>query len=61
LASVHDTFPAPEKDKSYWLSFDDLETALKFRKEVCLDNPDDVPVSMEYLDHDTFDVIDRAG
>jgi D-lactate dehydrogenase (quinone) len=61
LASVHDTFEAPVKDKTYWLSFSDLDTALKFRSDVCLDNPQDVPVSVEYMDRDTFDVIDRAG
>lgn len=61
LASVHDTFEAPAKDKTYWLSFADLDTALTFRSKVCLDNPQDVPVSIEYMDRDTFDVIDRAG
>jgi D-lactate dehydrogenase len=61
LATVHDTFEAPAKEKTYWLSFADLDTALKFRREVCLENPNDVPVSIEYMDRDTFDVIDRAG
>jgi D-lactate dehydrogenase len=61
LASVHDTFPAPKRDKTYWLSFTDLDMALKFRCEVCLDNPEDVPVSIEYMDRDSFDVIDGAG
>ena len=61
LASVHDTFQAPSKAKTYWLSFADLDTALKFRSDVCLDNPGDVPVSVEYMDRDTFDVVDRAG
>ena len=61
LASVHDTFEPPKASKSYWISFDSLETALAFRKEVCLDNPDDIPISVEYMDRDSFDVIDRAG
>lgn len=61
LASVHDTFKAPAHTKSYWLSFDELDTAQRFRSEVCLDNPADVPVSIEYMDRDSFDVIDRAG
>jgi D-lactate dehydrogenase (quinone) len=61
LASVHDTFQAPTKDKTYWLSFADLDAAQRFRSQVCLDNPEDIPVSMEYMDRDTFDVIDRAG
>eukprot|EP00980_Cylindrotheca_fusiformis_P019323 scaffold6638_cov127-Cylindrotheca_fusiformis.AAC.7 len=61
LASVHDTFEPPKTSKTFWVSFDSLDTALKFRKEVCLDNPDDVPVSVEYMDRDSYDVIDRAG
>jgi D-lactate dehydrogenase len=61
LATVHDTFPKPKTTKMFWLGFDSLETALAFRKEVALDNPNDLPVSMEYLDRDAFDVIDEAG
>ncbi|CAJ1936301.1 unnamed protein product [Cylindrotheca closterium] len=61
LASVHDTFAAPKASKTYWISFDDLSTALEFRRQVCLDNPADVPISVEYMDRDSFDVIDRAG
>ncbi|KAL3944980.1 MAG: hypothetical protein SGBAC_000956 [Bacillariaceae sp.] len=61
LASVHDTFATPKSSKTYWISFDELSTALEFRREVCLDNPADVPISVEYMDRDSFDVIDRAG
>lgn len=61
LASVHDTFPKPTKTKTYWISFNSFETALEFRRKVCLFEPNDVPVSMEYMDRDSFDVIDRAG
>lgn len=61
LATVHDTFPKPVATKTFWLSFDSLETALLFRKEVGLNNPDDLPVSMEYMDRDAFDVVDQAG
>lgn len=61
LASVHDTFPKPAKSKTFWISFDSFETALKFRRQVCLDNPNDLPVSMEYMDRDSFDVIDSSG
>ena len=61
LASVHDTFAPPKESKTFWISFNSLETALQFRKQVCLDNPADVPSSVEYLDRDSFDVIDRAG
>jgi D-lactate dehydrogenase len=61
LATVHDTFESPSKSKSYWLSFEDLETTVKFKTEVCLDNPADLPMSIEYMDRDSFDVIDQAG
>ncbi len=61
LATVHDTFPKPAEKKTFWISCTDLETALEFRKEVCLDNADDLPMSVEYMDRDSFDVIDRSG
>ena len=61
LATVHDTFPKPMNAKTFWMSFDSLQTTLNFRRQVCLDNANDLPVSMEYMDRDSFDVIDRAG
>lgn len=61
LATVHDTFEKPEATKTFWISFDDLSTALDFRRDVCLDNAKDLPVSVEYMDKDTFDVVDRSG
>ena len=61
LATVHDTFQAPSRAKTYWLSFADLDTTIKFKTEVCLDNPEDLPTSCEYMDRDSFDVIDSAG
>jgi D-lactate dehydrogenase (quinone) len=61
LATVHDTFPRPLVSQTFWLSFQDLETALEFRRDVCLHNAHDLPISVEYMDRDTFDVIDQAG
>jgi D-lactate dehydrogenase len=61
LATVHDTFPKPSARKTFWISFDSLETALKFRKDVCLKEPAELPISIEYLDRDAFDVIDQSG
>jgi D-lactate dehydrogenase (quinone) len=61
LATVHDTFPKPKSKKTFWVSFDSIETALEFRQQVALDNPTDLPISMEYMDRDAFDVIDEAG
>jgi D-lactate dehydrogenase (quinone) len=34
---------------------------LHWRRDVALDNPTDLPISMEYMDRDAFDVVDRAG
>ncbi len=61
LATVHDTFPKAYTKKTFWVSTSDFETALAFRKEVCLNNPKDLPISAEYMDRDSFDVIDRSG
>lgn len=61
LATVHDTFPKADEQKSYWISCKDFDTAQAFRKEVCLNNPKDLPMSVEYMDRDSFDVIDQAG
>lgn len=61
LATVHDTFPKPKSKKTYWISFDSIETAFAFRQQVALDNPTDLPISMEYMDRDAFDVVNDAG
>ena len=61
LATVHDTFPVPTTKRVFWVSFPDLETTLAFRREVCLNNPTDMPISCEYLDRDSVDIIDRSG
>ena len=61
LATVHDTFPKPKSTKTFWISFDSIETAFEFRKQVALDNPTDLPISMEYMDRDAFDVVNDAG
>jgi D-lactate dehydrogenase len=61
LATVHDTFPKANKNKSFWISFEDFQTAQMFRKEVCLNNPKDLPISVEYMNRDSFDVIDLSG
>lgn len=61
LATVHDTFPKALEQKSFWISCKDFDTALALRKDVCLNNPKDLPISVEYMDRDSFDVIDRSG
>ena len=61
LATVHDTFPRPSEKRTFWLSFDSLDTALDFRREVILADETDLPLSAEYLDRDAFDIIDEGG
>ena len=61
LATVHDTFPVPKKKRVFWVSFPDMDTTLAFRREVCLNNPKDLPISCEYMDRDSVDIIDRSG
>ena len=61
LATVHDTFPKPTRTKTFWIGFDTMDLALEFRKHIALNNPQDLPLSVEYVDRDAFDVIDQAG
>ena len=61
LATIHDTFPKPVRTRTFWVGFKTIDLALEFRKFVTLDNPDDLPLSAEYVDRDAFDVIDGAG
>jgi len=61
LATVHDTFAEPDTSQSYWISFHDMETTMRFKTDVALVNPHDLPESIEYMDRGCFEVIDRAG
>jgi D-lactate dehydrogenase (quinone) len=61
LATVHDTFPMPQSTKTFWVSFNSLTTAQQFREHVALDNAEDVPITLEYLNKDAYDVIDESG
>jgi len=61
LATIHDTFEEPDCTKSYWLSFEDLDTTTKFKERVALTNPNELPESIEYMDRGCFEIIDRAG
>lgn len=61
LATVHDTFPVPKRKRVFWVSFPDMEMALAYRKEVCLDNPTDLPISCEYMDRDSVSLRKRAA
>jgi D-lactate dehydrogenase (quinone) len=61
LATVHDTFRKPAATKSFWVSFGSLDTALDFRRNVCLDSAQDLPIIVEHLHRDANDVYDEAG
>jgi D-lactate dehydrogenase len=61
LASVHDTFPVPRTVRNVWVSCDSLVTAQNMKKQVLLVNPADLPISCEYMNKDTMDVVDQGG
>lgn len=62
LASVHDTFPKPQKASTLWLSVRDFATAQRLKRDVCLaGGAADLPMSVEYMDGDSIKAIDEAG
>ena len=61
LASVHDTFPQPLASSSVWISCKDFEVAQKLKQRVFLHSAADLPQSCEYMDRDTFDVVNESG
>jgi len=61
LATLHETFARPSSSSSFWVSCDHLETAQSFKQQVLLQSSTDLPISCEYMDRDSFDVIDRSG
>jgi D-lactate dehydrogenase len=61
LATLHDTFPVPLKKKTYWIACSSLSEAQQLKRDVFMKTPEDLPVSCEYMDRDSVDVVDRAG
>ena len=61
LATLHDTFPQPSGRRTLWISCSSIEEAHELKNKVLLNNPDDLPISCEYMDRDCFDVVDGAG
>ena len=47
--------------KTLWVSCNSLKEAQQLKREVLLNNPTDLPVACEYMDRDSFDVVDSAG
>lgn len=60
LASIHSTFPQPRRSVTYWIACVDIARAQQLRR-LCLESPDDLPSSLEYMNGASFDIIDRAG
>ena len=63
LATVHDTFEDPHTAKTYWISFRDMDAAIRFKTDAALTDPGDLPESIEYMDRGCFEfeIIDGAG
>eukprot|EP00667_Euglena_gracilis_P005361 EG_transcript_5401 len=61
LATVHDTFPIPQRTQINWVSCKDFDTAQALKCQVFLKNPAALPTLVEYMDRDTVDVVDSAG
>ena len=61
LATLHDTFPMPQKDSVIWASCCDFETAQALKREVCIASPDCMAKSCEYINREVHDAVDQAG
>lgn len=61
LATIHDTFPMPQKSKMVWVSCKDFATANLVKRKVALASPKYLPKQFEYIARDQFDCIDQAG
>ena len=61
LASLHDTFPQPHSVKTVWVTCRHYEDAAALRREVILASPGDLPISAEYMDRNSMDLVDSAG
>ena len=60
LATLHDTFPEP-RYKNFVGELQLIKEAQQLKREVLLNNPTDLPVACEYMDRDSFDVVDSAA
>ena len=61
LATLHDTYPMPRKDKVIWASCRDFETAQALKRQVCISSPDCMAKSCEYINREVHDAVDQAG
>ena len=62
LASVHDTFPVPRCTRTYWVACDTLVAAQRLKQAAVLGGgAQGLPLSCEYMNQDSLDIIDTAG
>merc|ERR1740139_909032 len=61
LATVHDTWPNPEKVQIIWVSCKDLASAHALKHEVALKAPDTMAKSCEYMNKATCEGVNRGG
>eukprot|EP00746_Dinoflagellata_sp_MGD_P032501 gnl/MRDRNA2_/MRDRNA2_177380_c0_seq1.p1 gnl/MRDRNA2_/MRDRNA2_177380_c0~~gnl/MRDRNA2_/MRDRNA2_177380_c0_seq1.p1 ORF type:complete len:674 (+),score=105.98 gnl/MRDRNA2_/MRDRNA2_177380_c0_seq1:166-2022(+) len=62
LATIHDTYPVPQKSKLIWVSCKDYPTAHALKREVALVSAKNcMSKTCEYMNKDEFDIVDRGG
>jgi len=61
LATMHDTWPIPEKEKRVWVSCKTLEMANKVKHEVCISSTKTMARSCEYFNRDIYEATDMGG
>uniref|UniRef100_A0A7S4T4W3 FAD-binding PCMH-type domain-containing protein n=1 Tax=Alexandrium monilatum TaxID=311494 RepID=A0A7S4T4W3_9DINO len=61
LATIHDTWPIPQKAKTVWVSVKDLATAHALKREVCLSSPGTMARSCEYMNREIYEATDLGG
>jgi len=61
LATLHDSFPMPKKDRLVWVSCKDYATCQALKKEVALQSKTTMAKQCEYMNREVFEGVDQAG
>eukprot|EP00419_Tripos_fusus_P044869 CAMPEP_0172814928 /NCGR_PEP_ID=MMETSP1075-20121228/11490_1 /TAXON_ID=2916 /ORGANISM="Ceratium fusus, Strain PA161109" /LENGTH=662 /DNA_ID=CAMNT_0013654749 /DNA_START=55 /DNA_END=2043 /DNA_ORIENTATION=+ len=61
LATIHDTYPIPAKEKVLWVSCKDLAMAHAIKHKVCLTSTKPMARSCEYFNRDIYEVTELGG
>jgi len=61
LATIHDTYPIPAKEKVVWVSCKDLAMAHAIKHKVCLTSTRPMARSCEYFNKDIYEVTELGG